>query len=180
MKKICSLVLLLALALFAVGATASTSARLTTKMATRSGPSTKFTDLGTYFRRGTTVKAITKSYDSRNRVWWIQVDFTYRNAKRRAYTGRKRMTVSLGQLPEEKLICRVRVMEKTYAWYGPGENYEMHSTKTLRLGLEADVYNQEAGWFQLEYKGLDNKLRRVWVPESACEVLEASKTLEGD
>ena len=171
MKRKLALLLCLVMVMAAACASASVKATLTARMATRSGPGTKYTEMGSYFSRGTKVTAVSRSFDSRNNVWWIQVEFKYRNAYRRAYTGRRRMSVVSNQLPEEKLICRVSVVDRIVPRYGPGEKYESH-TRSIAAGTTGEVYYQEDGWFQLEYKSAAGKMRRVWLPEEAVEILE--------
>ena len=174
-KKLAVLLCLLSL-LIAACAQADVRATLRSKMATRSGPGTGYTDLGTYFSRGKKVTAVSKFYDTRNKIWWIQVDFPYRKGYRRAYTGHKRLTVSLGQLPEEKTLGRAALGERIVPSYGPGDKYDTY-TRSLAAGLEVTVCNQENGWVQIEYQNL-KKLKRAWVPEGAVEFLKTAEDAE--
>ena len=168
-KKIAALLFLVML--LAVGcASASSKATLKSKMATRTGPGTNYTELGTYFSKGHSVTALTKCYDSKNHVWWIEVEFQYRNKYRRAYTGHARLSVSLGQLSEEKLLYTAALISDTVPYYGPGEKYEAYQ-KTLGAGRTGKVYAEEDGWVQFEYKGSHNQSHRVWVPTEAVEAI---------
>ena len=169
MKKKLIVLLCLAMVLFAVAAQASVKATLTTRMATRSGPSTKYTELGSYFSRGTKITAVSRAYDSRNGIWWIQVEFKYRNAYRRAYTGRKRMVVVSNQLPEEKLIGTATFIDRTTPRYGPGDQYEEYK-HSYAAGTHGEVYFMENGWVQMTYKSASGQLKRFWVPEEAVTI----------
>ena len=181
MKKSLALLLFLVMVRAASLSLAEVKATLTTKIATRSGPGTQYTDLGTYFSRGKQVNAVSKFYDSRNRVWWIQVEFQYRNSYRRAYTGHKRLTVALGQLPEEKPLGKGTLSERVIPAYGPGELYASY-TRALPAAMEVEVCNHENGWIQIEYKNDGRHLKRAWVPESAVEFTETAEgaVLVGD
>ena len=45
----------------------------------------------------TSVEVLSKSWDSRNDIWWVFVDFTYTNGtKYRVWTGLKRVDVDVG------------------------------------------------------------------------------------
>ena len=104
-RRLACLLLILALLLPTAAGAASlitgVDARLTMKLSTRSGPGTLYTELGTYLGKGHEVTAISRAYDMRNGIWWIQVEFEYQNEKRRAYTGHKRLDLSLNAVPEE-------------------------------------------------------------------------------
>ena len=165
-KKKLALLLCLVMMLLATAAQASVKATLTARMATRSGPSTKYTELGSYFSRGTKVTAVSRSYDSRNGIWWIQVEFKYRNSYRRAYTGRKRMVVVSNQLPEEKLIGKATFIDRTTPRYGPGEKFEEYK-HSYASGTHGEVYFVEDGWVQMTYKSAHGQLKRFWVPQEA-------------
>ena len=169
MKKKLAVLFCLIFMLLAVVAQASVKATLTARMATRSGPGTNYTELGSYFSRGTKVTAISRVYDSRNGIWWIQVDFKYRNSYRRAYTGRKRMVVVSNQLPEEKLIGKATFVDRTTPRYGPGELYEEYK-HSYAAGTSGDVYYMEDGWVQITYKSASGQLRRFWVPQEAVTI----------
>ena len=169
-KRLAMLACFVALVLFGACAQASVKATLTARMATRSGPGTQYTEMGTYFSKGKKVTAVSRYYDSRNNVWWIQVEFKYRNAYRRAYTGRKRMNVISNKLPEEKLICTASITERVVPRYGPGETFESH-TRSIAEGTTGKVYQEEDGWTQFEYKSSAGKMRRVWVPNEYIEAI---------
>ena len=137
-------------------------AALLMRMATRSGPSTNYDGLGSYFKEGDRVKVLTKAYDKRNGIWWVQVEFRYQGTPRRAYTGVKRVNVNLDYIPEESVICNAQVDFATYAYYGPGESYSRHKDM-IPAGTTGVLYGVENGFGQLEFQNGSNK-RRVWIP----------------
>ena len=137
-------------------------AALLMRMATRSGPSTNYDGLGSYFKEGDLVKVLTKAYDKRNGIWWVQTEFKYQGTPRRAYTGVKRVDVNLDLIPEETEICTATVNYSTYAYYGPGESYSRHKDM-IPSGTTGVIYNIDNGFGQLEFQNGNNK-RRVWIP----------------
>ena len=60
------------------------------RLATRSGPGTDYTELGSYFQQGTWVRALSAAYDSKNGIWWIQVELTYAGKLRSETAGDER------------------------------------------------------------------------------------------
>lgn len=134
------------------------------RLATRSGPSTRYDELGSYFEAGHEIRVLSLCYDD-NDLPWVQVEFTYRNELRRAYTGLKRVDVSASELREEYALCEARLTDQVTPRYGPGRDYTARKL-TLPKGLEGTVFAYENGWAQLEYYDEDGEVwRRVWVPE---------------
>ena len=142
---------------------------LNQRLATRSGPGTQYTELGSYFQAGTTLTAISAAYDDRNEIWWIQTEFTYHGEKRRAYTGLKRLNMQASDVPQEYVIRYVVVNRSVYAYWGPGYDYTMYKNP-IPAGTEGTVWQLENGYAQLEfYDSSEGLTRRVWIPESALE-----------
>ena len=74
------------------------------KLATRSGPSTQYTDTGTYFLANQSVLVLSKHYDSRNGIWWVKYRIEDGRNYRYLWTGVKRFYDQdwlLSQLPVE-------------------------------------------------------------------------------
>ena len=136
-------------------------ATLLMRLATRSGPSTNYDGLGSYFSEGDRVKVLTKAYDKRNGIWWVQVEFKYQGTPRRAYTGVKRVDVNLDYIKEESVVCQGEVDFDTYAYYGPGESYSRHKD-IIKSGTTGTIYAVENGFGQLEFQDGTTK-RRVWI-----------------
>ncbi len=146
------------------------SVRLTKRMATRSGPGTQYTELGSYFKAGMSVTALSAAYDERNGIWWIQTEFTYSGEKRRAYTGLKRLDMTVSQVPVEFIVETDAVLNRSvYGYYGPGYGYTMYNRK-IPAGTTGTVWQTEGDYSQLEFYDADlGQTRRVWVPSNALE-----------
>ena len=143
---------------------------LNDRMATRSGPGTQYTELGSYFQAGTAVTAVSAAYDERNEIWWIQTEFSYNGEMRRAYTGVKRLDMQAGDVPAEYQLADEAVLNRSvYAYYGPGYGYTMYN-RQIPAGTEGKIWRSEGEYAQFEfYDEAEGAWRRVWVPESALE-----------
>ncbi|MBE5805037.1 MAG: hypothetical protein E7316_11075 [Clostridiales bacterium] len=132
------------------------------RLATRSGPSTRYEELGSYFKEGYDVTVLSLCYDDGG-VPWVQVEFTYLNRLRRAYTGLKRVDVDEALLPREEWLADATLARKVTPRYGPGTDYAARNLE-LSAGLSGSVYAYENGWAQFEYYDTAKALyRRVWV-----------------
>lgn len=142
------------------------SAPLKMRLATRSGPSTQYDELGSFLKTGENVDVISKAYDEENGIWWLQVGFSANGKKYRAYTGLKRVDIDVDTVPEEQPMGRIRVNAATIPYCGPGEDY-MSFNKEIPAGWNGTVYAQEDGWMQIEFCLAKNEsYRRVWLPQS--------------
>ena len=141
------------------------------RLATRSGPGTKYTELGSYFSAGQVVTAYSAVYNTKTDVWWVQVGFTSGGEQRRAYTGLKRLDMDVSQVPVEFVQATDVVVKKSvYAYYGPGAGYSRYKAK-IKKGTVGTVYLKEGDYVQFEfYDETEGKWRRVWVPESALDI----------
>lgn len=139
-------------------------------VSTRSGPSTKYDELGTYWNEGGhTVSVISRA--SGNDIWWLQVEFDYGGEKVRVYTGEQRIDIDVSRVPiESGAIGEGRVTSTSTAYYGPGANYKRHS-QSIAYGTSGSVMAVENGYVCLEFlpQGAYQR-RRVWLPESAVSV----------
>lgn len=135
---------------------------LSMRMATRSGPSTSYDELGSYFKAGYDVTVLSLTHDLGGTPW-VQVEFTYKNRLRRAYTGLKRVNVDAAVLPTEEWLADATLIRQVTPRYGPGANYEARNL-TINAGQWGSVYAYENGWAQFEYFDTPNDvIRRVWV-----------------
>ena len=147
------------------------NARLLMRLSTRSGPSTRYDEPGTFFQnswQSTTVKVLGKSWDSGNNIWWVLVDFSSGGARYRAWTGLKRVDVNINSVPEIYSIGEGTV-SATDAWRGPGSNY----AKAPRISSWKDViaFSRENGYVEVEYYNPGNdRIYRCWVPESKAQI----------
>lgn len=139
--------------------------KLLMRMATRSGPSTRYEELGSYFKEGSPITAISLCYDDGG-VPWVQVEFTYQNRLRRAYTGLKRVDVDEALLPQEEILSTATLLREVAPRFGPGINYAARNL-SLPAGLTGTVYAHENNWAQFEYFDEEKQLyRRVWIPDN--------------
>lgn len=139
------------------------------RLATRSGPSTGYDELGSYFQAGHSIKVLSLCYDNGG-VPWVQVEFSYKNRLRRAYTGLKRVDVDETLLPREELLAEAVLRQAFTPRFGPGDVYE---TRNLHLaaGQVGSIYAYENGWAQFEYFDQGAQLlRRVWVPKDELNI----------
>ena len=81
---------------------ADVTGTLNQRLSTRTGPSTKYDEPGTFLRAGDRVTVLSKAWDDVNEIWWLQVEFRSGGEKYRAYTGLKRFSdVNINSIPEE-------------------------------------------------------------------------------
>ena len=144
---------------------ANIATTLNQRMATRSGPSTLYSGLGSYYKAGHALRVLTAAWDSRNNIYWVQVEFTYQSQLRRAYTGLKRVNCTIENVPIESVYCMARVKQETRCYYGPGTNYTMFANP-VPAGTYGTVYNVENGFVQFEYHAPSGNFVRVWIDGS--------------
>lgn len=148
-------------------------ATLAKRVATRSGPGTRFDEPGSFFSAGDEVKVFTKVYDDYNNVYWYQIEFQYRNEWYRAYTSESYLNINPNLIPNEPEIYdpldTQRALKKTYVHFGPGEQYKVFTSSVIHPGNRLDIYAIEDGWAQVEYTDYGSPedpqpKRRGWVP----------------
>lgn len=143
---------------------------LNDKLATRTGPGTQYDEPGTFLSRGSQVTVLSKAYDQRNGIWWVQVEFTASGSAYRAYTGVKRFTgLNLSLIPEERVIGACVVSQSVTGYYGPGYNYRAISKK-VPGGVRCDIYGyafgEEGDFLLIEFFDQNqNRSRRAWINE---------------
>lgn len=130
-------------------AMAGVSAKLNQKMATRSGPGTKYTEeLGTM--PITTDITVIAQVETGGTVWY-QVEFRYNSMLYRAYTGKKRVN-AYGTIPwQENDYTSDTTISSVKPYYGPGEGYAQRS-KGVSSGTSVRVYGVEGDWAMCDYK----------------------------
>lgn len=147
-------------------------ATLSQKAATRSGPSNRYDEPGTFFSAGHEVKVITKAWDSENDLWWFQIEFKYDGEWYRAYTTETRVDIDPAVVATEPTepIETLRIPEDVRSYFGPGANYRCYRYAMIYEGYDVKVFNIENGWAQIEYidYALDGwPVRRTWIPQAA-------------
>lgn len=159
MKKKISALLLVLLLLLPELAAAGTSATLNQKMATRSGPSTKYTEeLGTL--PITTNITVIAQVETVGTVWY-QVEFKMNGKLYRAYTGKKRVN-AYGSIPwESDLYTEDVTVAYAKSYYGPGTQYAQRKQAVAR-GAQVRVFQVEGEWALCDYQE-DGKWARGYI-----------------
>ncbi|MBR6185980.1 MAG: hypothetical protein IKQ41_06910 [Clostridia bacterium] len=149
---------------------------LNAKLATRTGPGTLYDEPGSFLSAGSRVTVLSKAYDQRNGIWWVQVDFTESGAHYRAYTGVKRFNgLNLNLIPEDQVIGSCAVRQSLTGYYGPGYGYRAIGKK-VPAGIQCEIYGYatdgDNDFIQIEfYDQSQNRSRRAWIPISYAEDL---------
>lgn len=165
MKKLTALILALCMLMSCTAAMADAAyGRLNQKIATRTGPGTNYFEPGTFLTKGDVVTVHTKVWDSRNEIWWVQVEFTSGWQRYRAYTGSWRMNVDLSNVPQERSLGTVRVTADADVFAGPGWDYVMWNDTVYR-GTTATLLEVEGGYGHIEcWNSAGGQYWRVWAP----------------
>ena len=172
-KSVLSLIVVLLLVLsFSVGDAAGYryDARLKMALATRTGPGTWYDEPGTFFSsnyRETSVRVLSRAWDDRNSIWWLQVEF-YRNSMLyRAYTGLKRVDIDIDDVPEENVLGTAVTQRSAAGYWGPGTEYAA-SQYDIPSGISVTVLDIENNYAQVEFydgRTADRSYarRRAWI-----------------
>ena len=138
----------------------------TMKIATRTGPSTGYTEPGTFRVENEYLPIYSISYD-KNGVPWVECEVTYGGAPMRVYTGLKRFdtsTFDLALLPEVSgNIGKFVITSGATLRYGPGTEYASMK-ETVRAGKTVEGIKFENRWLLIEFQSGD-LLVRGWLPE---------------
>lgn len=147
-------------------------AALNQKMATRSGPGTKYTEeLGTF--SASTKVAVISQIETNGTVWY-QVEFTYNKKLHRAYTGKKRVD-AWGDIPWESSTWTEDVtLLNAEAYYGPGEEYAIRK-KAVPQGTHVMVFAVDGNWALCEYKE-GNQWARGYIDLADLQYLSAYRS----
>jgi len=139
------------------------SATLIERMATRTGPNTKYTEPGTF----SIDTDITVFYQTEgNGVMWAMVEFQNNRQWYRLYTGMKRIDADWVPRDDEAYETR-RLSRDATPVYGPGEHYASSKVK-ISSGERVKVFFEEGGYVMIDYEG-GKQVLRGWVPVSAIE-----------
>ena len=138
----------------------------TMKVATRTGPSTSYTEPGTYRVEGQYLPIYSITYDDGS-VPWVECEVTYGGAPMRVYTGLKRFdtaTFDLSLVPElSGNIGKFVITSGTTLRYGPGNEYATMKI-SVSSGMTVEGIKFENRWLLIEFKSGD-QLVRGWLPE---------------
>ncbi len=151
-------------------ALASLTVTTNQKLATRTGPGTRYDEPGTFLYAGASVTAVARAWDSYNEIWWVQVDFAEGSSRYRVYTGLKRLNVNIQSLPEERNLGGDTVSSAAEARFGPGASYALCPVN-VPAGARVTVWGRENGYSLVEYSDsrISNPLRRCWIPSSCLQ-----------
>lgn len=139
------------------------------KLASRSGPSTKYYETGSFLKQGSQVELFSRVYDKVNEIWWVQAEVQTSRGAMRVYTGSWRFySFDLYSLYEESLLTTTRLKYSAQLMCGPGSNYAAYSNAYLYSGTQVDVYAYENGWAQIECR-INDLPYRGWVKTSALQ-----------
>ena len=149
---------------------AGTYATLKMRLATRTGPGTWYDEPGTFFSkdyRSQNILVLSKAWDNRNDIWWLQVEFTRGSQLYRAYTGLKRVNIDISDIPEEQVLGTAKTTRSAAAYWGPGTNYAA-SKYDIPSGRSVTVLSVENGYAQIEFydsrtADRDYARRRAWI-----------------
>lgn len=168
MKKIAAMLLSLCILVCCTSALASTDARVIEKrIATRTGPGTKYTEPGSFLYKGAEVTVHTKVWDSRNEIYWVQVEFTSAGERYRAYTGDWRLDVDLNYVPYEIVEADSWLNYDTFGYAGPGYDYHYYGGIQLYGYGSCRVIEVENNFALVETSASSHGLTRAWVPLNA-------------
>ena len=157
-------------------AEAGRQAYLKMKLAARTGPGTWYDEPGSFFindYKNTRVNVLSRAWDSRNSIWWLQVEFTWRGTPYRVYTGLKRVNINIDLVPEETVLGTSRTRRSSTAYWGPGTAYAA-SRYDVPSGRSVTVLDVENGYAQVEFYDArtadrDYARRRAWIPADNLE-----------
>lgn len=140
----------------------------TTKIATRSGPSTEYTEPGTFKVSGNYLKIVSIAYDE-NALPWVQCEISSNGGTMRVYTGLKRFdtsTFDLSNVTNESTYWSyaAQVSSAYELRYGPGNEYALMSGYKLNSGKSVVVITTEGSWAQVQFTTSKGYLCRGWIP----------------
>lgn len=168
MKKITALLLAICLLGCSTTALAATTGYVTdNRIATRSGPATKYTEPGSFLSYGARVKVHTKVWDSANTMYWVQVEFTSGRETYRAYTGDWRLDVDLSRVPDEVVVDNTWLNYSTRGYAGPGTEYHYYGDILLYKDSNCRIIEVENNFALIDTSGSNKGWTRVWVPLDA-------------
>ena len=141
-------------------------ARLSQKIATRTGPSSAYDEPGTFLASSFSnaqVTVLTKAQG--NGVWWLQIEFQDGGSRYRVYTGQKRVNVDISRVPEETLLGRgsMSAAGSVPGYYGPGPQYAPISAP-VPWSVDVTVWGAENGYLLVDFFDDEAQTqRRAWV-----------------
>ena len=179
---------LAAVSALSVGTLEPLEARPNQKLALRSGPGTKYSEVFSIAASGVTDFAIYQQEKGGSAMWGM-IEFDSRHGRYRVYTGMKRIDTDKSLVPmgnTEGVLCAVG-RDGVRAYYGPGEYYAPVEER-LPAWTEVIVYHEENGWAMADfvlpgakddqYDEDQKQLTRAWIPIWALSGYESAEVYE--
>ncbi|NMD38509.1 MAG: hypothetical protein GYA87_07515 [Christensenellaceae bacterium] len=142
-------------------------ATLNQKMATRTGPSTRYTEPGTY-PKDTEIRIIEKELDDNNVPWGL-VEFSYRKVKFRAYTGMKRIDCDADLVPWGNSLNEITyTLKNSSFYYGPGTEYAKHKYD-IAAGSSIILIDYENGYAMIDFHNGTQWVRGYILEENVAD-----------
>jgi len=136
---------------------------LNQRMATRTGPGTKYTEEHGTLPESTEI--IVYAQEDSGGTPWVLVEFVRNGKLVRAYTGMKRVDVEQANLPKTTKKPKTAVVtEDTTAYFGPDTQYYLALAIPVAAGTEVLVYGVDRDFALVEYTKEDGTWMRGWVP----------------
>lgn len=177
-----------ALAEISVGTLARIEASPNQKVALRTGPGTRYSEVFTLAQGQMRDFAILEQ-EKGGSVMWGMIEFDSDYGRYRAYTGMKRIDTKTGEVPygnREGETYRIK-KDAAHAYHGPGKDY-VKMEGTLPEGTEITVYHEEQGYVLADYilpdaepQQRDKELPQVtrgWIEVGAIKGYKASTKAE--
>lgn len=141
------------------------AATLNQKMATRTGPGTKFTETHGTLSQDTEIVAYLQ--ETGGSTIWVLVEYKRNDGKLvRTYTGAKRVDADYEAMPyATKEPQSAVVIKDSIAYYGPGKAYK-DLNQEVEQGTDVLVYGTDMGYALIEYTEGDAWVRS-WVSMDA-------------
>lgn len=129
------------------------------RLATRSGPNTKYTEPGGFSEDVVDVYYQT----SGNGVQWGCVEFEEDGLLYRLYTGMKRIDTYVDVPEDPEYYTWSMINQSHIPHHGPGYHYASTGT-TIPADTEVRAYYQQYGWLMFEYDLPNGEVLRAWAP----------------
>lgn len=147
------------------------------RLATRTGPGTQYDEPGSFNQAGAQYKILSKAYDTRNGIWWVQVEIQTKGGVIWAYTGIKRFdNLNLALIPEEKVIGRCRTGFSMTGYYAPGDNacpIQRAVPGNVECTIYGYCYGEDSDKILVEfYDSGIQQYRRAWIPDPFADDYE--------
>jgi hypothetical protein len=119
--------------------------------------------------KGQYVTAVSRAYDNGG-VMWVEVEFSYGGGYRRAWTGAKRLDISMSRLkslPEQDAFTYIgygTVNTNVAPRFGPDSIFASYGDRDYRRGDRVAVIASENDYYMVESYHTDGKILRSWIP----------------